>query len=97
MNWEPSWLVTAYTLPPVITGTSLEATALNPPLISLLTLPSLYFKIHLFIYLFIYLWLCWVFVAVHKLFSSCSEQWLLFVAVPGLLIAVASLVAEHRL
>ena len=30
-------------------------------------------------------------------FSSCSEQGLLFVAVRGLLIAVASLVAEHRL
>ena len=30
-------------------------------------------------------------------FSSCSEQRLLFVAVCGLLIAVASLVAEHGL
>ena len=30
-------------------------------------------------------------------FSSCGEQGLLFVAVPGLLIAVASLVAEHGL
>ena len=30
-------------------------------------------------------------------FSSCSEQGLFFVAVHGLLIAVASLVAEHRL
>ena len=30
-------------------------------------------------------------------FSSCSEQGLLFVAVRGLPIAVASLVAEHRL
>ena len=29
--------------------------------------------------------------------SSCSEQGLLFVAVHGLLIVVASLVAEHRL
>ena len=29
--------------------------------------------------------------------SSCSEQGLLFVAVRGLLIAVASLVAEHGL
>ena len=47
-----------------------------------------------FIYLFIYLWLCWVFVAA---FSSCSERGLLFVAVCGLLIAVASLVAEHGL
>ena len=30
-------------------------------------------------------------------FSSCSEQGLLFVAVRGLLIVVASLVAEHGL
>ena len=30
-------------------------------------------------------------------FSSCGEWGLLFVAVRGLLIAVASLVAEHRL
>ena len=30
-------------------------------------------------------------------FSSCGEQGLLFVAVPGLLIAVASLVVEHGL
>ena len=30
-------------------------------------------------------------------FSSCGEQGLLFVAVRGLLIAVASLAAEHRL
>ena len=30
-------------------------------------------------------------------FSNCGEQGLLFVAVRGLLIAVASLVAEHRL
>ena len=32
-----------------------------------------------------------------RAFSSCSEQGLLFVAVCGLLIAVASLVAEHTL
>ena len=32
-----------------------------------------------------------------RAFSSCSEWGLLFVAVRGLLIAVASLVAEHRL
>ena len=30
-------------------------------------------------------------------FSSCTEQWLLFVAVRGLLIVVASLVAEQGL
>ena len=32
-----------------------------------------------------------------RAFSSCGEQRLLFVAVCGLLIAVASLVAEHGL
>ena len=32
-----------------------------------------------------------------RAFSSCSERGLLFVAVRGLLIVVASLVAEHRL
>ena len=32
-----------------------------------------------------------------RAFSSCSEWGLLFVAVRALLIAVASLVAEHRL
>ena len=47
------------------------------------------------IYLF-YLWLRWVFVAA-RAFSSCGERGLLFIAVLGLLIAVASLVAEHGL
>ena len=37
----------------------------------------------------------WVFIAVRGLFSSFSERGLLFIAVCGLLIAVASLVAEH--
>ena len=55
----------------------------------------LVFKENLFI-LFIYFWLRWVFVAAWA-FSSCGEQGLLFVAVHGLLIAVASLVAEHGL
>ena len=32
-----------------------------------------------------------------RAFSSCGERGLLFVAVRGLLIAVASLAAEHRL
>ena len=32
-----------------------------------------------------------------RAFSSCSERGLLFIAVQGLLIAVASLVAEHGL
>ena len=59
----------------------------------------LFFK-NLFIYfikkIFIYFWLRWVFVAA-RAFSSCGEQGLLFIAVRGLLIAVASLVVEHGL
>ena len=56
-----------------------------------------FFFLNKFIY-FIYLFLaalglrCCVWA-----FSSCSERGLLFVAVRGLLIAVASLVVEHRL
>ena len=55
----------------------------------------------LFIYLFIYIFN--LFLAALGLrccawaFSSCGERGLLFVAVRGLLIAVASLVAEHGL
>ena len=60
----------------------------------------LVFFFYKFIYLFMYLfnfWLCWVFVAVRGLFSSCGEWGLLFVAVCGLLTVVASLAAEHGL
>ena len=39
---------------------------------------------------------CWVFIAVQA-FSSCREQEVTVVAEPGLLIAVASLVAGHTL
>ena len=46
---------------------------------------------------FFFLWLCWVFVAARRLFSSFSDQGLFFIAVCRLLAAVASLVAEHRL
>ena len=53
--------------------------------------------IYLFCYLFIYLWQHWVFVAACGSFSSCGERGLLFVVVHRLLIAVASLVAEHGL
>ena len=42
-------------------------------------------------YLCIYFWLCWVLVAARGLFSSCGKRGLLFVAVHGLLIVVASL------
>ena len=49
-----------------------------------------------FFFLLIF-WLRWVFVAARGLFSSCGERGLLFLAVLGLLIVVASLVAEHAL
>ena len=57
--------------------------------------PSFIFYFFKFIY-FIYFWLRWVFIAA-RAFSSCGERGLLFVAVRGLLIAVASVVAEHGL
>ena len=53
---------------------------------------------YLFIYLFIYLFLAVL--GLHccvQSFSSCGERGLLFVVVCGLLIAAASLVAEHGL
>ena len=55
-----------------------------------------YCGLNLFIIL-IYFWLHWVFIAVRGLFSSCGKRGLLLVAVHGLLIAVASLLAEHGL
>ena len=52
------------------------------------------FKFYLFIYSCLsVLGLC----CYTSVFSSCSKQGLLFVVVCGLLIAVASVVAEHRL
>ena len=57
-------------------------------------LVSYFFKIHLFIYLFMAalgLRCC------ARAFSSCGERGLLFLVVRGLLIVVASLVAEHEL
>ena len=59
---------------------------------------SLFLKNKFIYYLFIYLFLavldlrCWAWA-----FSSCGERGLLFIVVHGVLIAVASLVAEHRL
>ena len=58
---------------------------------------QLFFLCFTYFILFIYFWLCWVFIAVCGLSSSCGERGLLFVAVHGLLIAATSLVAEHRL
>ena len=55
-------------------------------------------KMYVFIYLFIYLFLAVL--GLHccaRAFSSCGELGLLFVAVCGLLIVVASLIEEHGL
>ena len=50
------------------------------------------------IYLFIYLFLAALGLrCCTRAFSSCGERGLLFVAVPGFLIVVASLVVEHGL
>ena len=46
---------------------------------------------------FFFFWLRWVFIVARQAFSSHGEQGLLFVLVHWLLIAVASLVAEHGL
>ena len=48
-------------------------------------------------FFFFNFWLCWVVTAMYRLFSSCGEPGLLFVVVYGLLLGMASLVAEHRL
>ena len=56
-----------------------------------------YTKRKSFFFFLIYFWLHGVFVAALGLFSSCGELGPLFVAEHGLLIAVASLVAEHGL
>ena len=45
----------------------------------------------------IYLFLLCLFILAAQAFSNCSEQGLLFVVAHGLLIAVASLLVEHRL
>ena len=57
-----------------------------------------FFFFFFFIYLFIYLFLAVLGLrCCAQAFSGCGEWGLLFVAVRGLLIAVASLVVEHGL
>ena len=63
-----------------------------PYILRITTLSPIFFLINLFIF-----WLRWIFIAVCGLFSSCSEQGLLFVAVRGLLIAVAFLAKQRAL
>ena len=57
---------------------------------------DIYFVKVILLYLFIF-WVHWVFVPHTSFLCSCGERGLLFIAVRRLLIAVASLVAEHRL
>ena len=55
-------------------------------------------KVLFFFFLnFIYFWLRWVFIAACRLSLVAASGGLLFVAVHGLLTAVASLVVEHEL
>ena len=57
-------------------------------------MPNILFLINVFIYLFL------ATLGLHccaRAFSSCGERGLLFIAVHGLLTAVASLVVEHGL
>ena len=56
-----------------------------------------YLFVCLFVYLFIYLLAALGLRCCARAFSSCGEWGLLFVAVRGLFITVASLVAEHGL
>ena len=64
---------------------------------NILTYITLYLFLNKFIY-FIYLFLAVLGLRCCVLaFSSCGEQGLLFIAVHGFLITVASLVAEHGL
>ena len=58
---------------------------------------KIYVCMYVCMYVFIYFWLHRVFVATCGPSLVCSERGLLFAAVHGLLIAVASLVAEHGL
>ena len=53
------------------------------------------FFLHVQTALFIYFWLCWV-LLLHRLLCSC-RGWAALIAVCGLLITMASLVAEQRL
>ena len=58
---------------------------------------SCFFFVFFLINLFVYFWLHWVFAAARGLSLVVARGGLHFVAVHGLLIAGASLVAEHRL
>ena len=75
------------TWPPALLGRGeLVHCRLQGPLISLNFLHSIFF-----------FWLRWVSVAAHGLSLVAASEGLLFIVMCGLLTAVASLVAEHRL
>ena len=59
--------------------------------------PKLIYYYYYYINLFIYFWLRWVFIAMRGLSLVVARGGLLLIVVCELLIAVASLVAEHRL
>ena len=63
----------------------------------LLTASSFFSLISLFIYLFVCLFVNFCLRCCAQAFSICGERGLLFIEVHGLLIVVASLVAEHGL
>ena len=58
---------------------------------------STFYKTETFCFLNLFMFGCTGSFLLAPAFSSCGEQGLLFAAVCGLLIAVASLVAEHGL
>ena len=87
---ELSWSIRNHTYLVQVHSISLRGLAKT----GLLILFFFFLILLLFIYLFLaVLGLC----CCARAFSSCGEQGLLFVAVRGLLIVVASLVAEHGL
>ena len=60
----------------------------------------IYIYIHIYIHIYTYIYIYMAALGLcccPRAFSSCGERGLLFIAVRGLLIAVASLVAEHGL
>ena len=70
----------------------------SPTIIVLSVFPFMYISIFfLFKFIYFYFWLRWVFVAARGLSLVAANGGVLVFAVHGLLIAVASLVAEHGL
>ena len=57
---------------------------------------SLFFFFSLYFFSF-YFWLCWVFITMRGLFRAAVSRDYFLVSACGLLIAVASLIVEHRL